>query len=35
MLYEVITDELKQLIDEAHGMGIAVIMDLVHSYNFV
>ena len=25
-------DELKQLIDEAHGMGIAVIMDLVHSH---
>ncbi len=25
-------DELRQLIDEAHGMGIAVIMDLVHSH---
>ncbi len=25
-------DELKQLIDEAHGMGIAVIIDLVHSH---
>jgi len=25
-------DELKQLIDEAHGMGMAVIMDLVHSH---
>lgn len=25
-------DELKQLIDEAHEMGIAVIMDLVHSH---
>ncbi|MGQ8336072.1 alpha amylase C-terminal domain-containing protein [Sunxiuqinia sp. A32] len=25
-------DELKRLIDEAHGMGIAVIMDLVHSH---
>jgi 1,4-alpha-glucan branching enzyme len=25
-------EELKQLIDEAHGMGIAVIMDLVHSH---
>lgn len=25
-------DELKQLIDEAHRMGIAVIMDLVHSH---
>lgn len=25
-------DELKHLIDEAHGMGIAVIMDLVHSH---
>jgi 1,4-alpha-glucan branching enzyme len=24
--------ELKQLIDEAHGMGLAVIMDLVHSH---
>jgi 1,4-alpha-glucan branching enzyme len=24
--------ELKRLIDEAHGMGIAVIMDLVHSH---
>ncbi|MCG6187423.1 alpha amylase C-terminal domain-containing protein [Maribellus maritimus] len=24
--------ELKQLIDEAHGMGMAVIMDLVHSH---
>ena len=26
------TEELKQLIDEAHGMGLAVIMDLVHSH---
>lgn len=25
-------DELKQLIDEAHEMGLAVIMDLVHSH---
>jgi 1,4-alpha-glucan branching enzyme len=25
-------DELKQLIDEAHGMGISVVMDLVHSH---
>lgn len=25
-------DELKQLIDEAHGMGINVIMDIVHSH---
>lgn len=25
-------EELKQLVDEAHGMGIAVIMDLVHSH---
>jgi 1,4-alpha-glucan branching enzyme len=25
-------DELKQLIDEAHEMGIAVIMDLIHSH---
>jgi 1,4-alpha-glucan branching enzyme len=25
-------DELKQLIDEAHGLGIAVIMDIVHSH---
>ena len=25
-------DELKQLIDDAHGMGIIVIMDLVHSH---
>jgi 1,4-alpha-glucan branching enzyme len=25
-------DELKRLIDDAHGMGIAVIMDLVHSH---
>lgn len=25
-------EELKRLIDEAHGMGIAVIMDLVHSH---
>lgn len=25
-------EELKQLIDEAHGAGIAVIMDLVHSH---
>ncbi|MBR3455851.1 MAG: alpha amylase C-terminal domain-containing protein [Bacteroidaceae bacterium] len=25
-------EELKQLVDEAHGMGIAVIMDIVHSH---
>ncbi len=25
-------EELKQLIDEAHGMGIAIIMDIVHSH---
>jgi 1,4-alpha-glucan branching enzyme len=25
-------DELKQLIDEAHGMGLRVIMDIVHSH---
>jgi len=25
-------EELKELIDEAHGMGISVIMDLVHSH---
>ncbi len=25
-------DELKELIDEAHGMGLAVIMDIVHSH---
>ncbi|MES2732502.1 MAG: alpha amylase C-terminal domain-containing protein [Bacteroidota bacterium] len=25
-------DELKQLIDTAHGMGIAVVMDVVHSH---
>ncbi len=25
-------DELKELVDDAHGMGIAVIMDLVHSH---
>ncbi len=25
-------EELKQLIDEAHGLGMAVIMDLVHSH---
>jgi 1,4-alpha-glucan branching enzyme len=25
-------DELKQLVDEAHGMGIRVVMDLVHSH---
>ncbi len=25
-------EELKQLIDEAHGMGIAVLMDIVHSH---
>lgn len=25
-------EELKQLVDEAHGMGISVIMDLVHSH---
>ena len=25
-------DELRQLIDEAHGMGISVIMDIVHSH---
>ncbi|MFW5878156.1 MAG: alpha amylase C-terminal domain-containing protein, partial [bacterium] len=26
-------DELKKLIDEAHGMGIRIIMDLVHSHS--
>ncbi|HUS86396.1 MAG TPA: alpha amylase C-terminal domain-containing protein [Bacteroidales bacterium] len=26
-------DEFKELVDEAHGMGIAVIMDLVHSHS--
>lgn len=26
-------DELKELIDEAHSMGIAVIMDIVHSHS--
>lgn len=26
-------EELKELIDEAHGMGIAVIMDIVHSHS--
>jgi 1,4-alpha-glucan branching enzyme len=26
-------DELKHLVDEAHGLGIAVIMDLVHSHS--
>ncbi|MDR1169794.1 MAG: alpha amylase C-terminal domain-containing protein [Prevotellaceae bacterium] len=26
-------DELKQLIDEAHGLGIGVIMDIVHSHS--
>lgn len=26
-------DELKRLIDEAHGMGIKVIMDLIHSHS--
>ena len=26
-------EELKQLIDEAHGLGIAVIMDIVHSHS--
>ncbi len=26
-------DELKQLIDTAHGLGIAVIMDIVHSHS--
>jgi 1,4-alpha-glucan branching enzyme len=26
-------EELKQLIDEAHGMGIAVIMDIIHSHS--
>ncbi len=26
-------DELKELIDEAHGMGLAVIMDLIHSHS--
>ena len=25
-------DELKQLIDEAHGMGLSIIIDLVHSH---
>lgn len=25
-------DEFKQLVDEAHGLGIAVIMDIVHSH---
>lgn len=25
-------DELKQLVDEAHGMGLRVIMDIVHSH---
>ena len=25
-------EELKQLIDEAHGMGVSVIMDIVHSH---
>ncbi len=25
-------DELKRLIDEAHSLGIAVIMDIVHSH---
>jgi len=25
-------EELKQLVDEAHGMGMAVIMDIVHSH---
>lgn len=25
-------EELKELVDEAHGMGIAVIMDIVHSH---
>ncbi|MDD4108127.1 MAG: alpha amylase C-terminal domain-containing protein [Prolixibacteraceae bacterium] len=25
-------DDLKQLIDEAHGMGLSVIMDIVHSH---
>ena len=25
-------EELKQLIDDAHGMGVAVIMDIVHSH---
>ncbi len=25
-------DELKQLIDEAHGLGLSVIMDIVHSH---
>ncbi len=25
-------EELKQLVDEAHGLGIAVIMDIVHSH---
>jgi len=26
-------DEFKELVDEAHGMGIAVIMDIVHSHS--
>jgi 1,4-alpha-glucan branching enzyme len=26
-------DDLKQLIDEAHGLGITVVMDLVHSHS--
>lgn len=26
-------DELKRLVDEAHGMGISVIMDIVHSHS--
>lgn len=26
-------EELKELIDEAHGMGLAVIMDIVHSHS--
>jgi len=28
-------DELKQLIDEAHGLGIGVILDIVHSHSVI